>query len=71
MATGADTDDNATDFTEAAPTPTNARLGPAALSLTNPGTRTNTVGDTVNLQLAASGGTGAVHLRRDQPARPG
>lgn len=55
--TAADNDDNSAEFTASAtgdPTP----AGTAALSLTNPGPQTSTVGVAIStLQLAASGGT--------------
>ena len=55
-ASGTDTDNNAADFSTRGAPPTAA--APAALSLTNPGPQTGTVGVAIStLQLAASGGT--------------
>ncbi len=51
-----DTDNNANDFSTAAPAPANS--GVAALSLANPGSQTSTQGVAIStLQLVASGGT--------------
>jgi predicted extracellular nuclease len=59
-ATGADTDDNAADFTTATPTPRNAASdgGSATVSVTDPGTQSFTVGTAISpVTLAASGGS--------------
>jgi 5'-nucleotidase len=60
-ASGADSDNNAADFTTATPTPQNAASdggGPAALTLTNPGPQSGTVGAAITpLTLAATGGS--------------
>ena len=57
-ASGADTDANNPDFTEATPTPTNSSAGPAALSATNPGNKSATTGEAITpFTLEASGGT--------------
>ncbi|MFC3385454.1 ExeM/NucH family extracellular endonuclease [Couchioplanes azureus] len=59
---GADTDNNATDFTTAAPTPQNSSDGgtttPASVTVTNPGTQNATTGTEITpLTLKATGGS--------------
>ena len=56
-ATGADTDNNASDFTTAAPTPTSSEEGDAGLSVQDPGAQSATLGTPFSLQLTATGGT--------------
>ncbi|MEV6596493.1 ExeM/NucH family extracellular endonuclease [Actinoplanes sp. NPDC051346] len=62
-ASGADTDNNAADFTTAAPTPQNASSDggttpPTAVTVTNPGTQNATTGAAITpLTLKAAGGT--------------
>jgi 5'-nucleotidase len=61
-ASGADTDNNAADFTTATPTPQNAASdgngGTATVTVSNPGSQTGTVGTAITpLTLAASGGS--------------
>ena len=58
-ASGADTDNNAADFTVAAPDPQNGGSdGPTALALANPGSQSATVGTAITpISLVASGGS--------------
>jgi 5'-nucleotidase len=60
-AAGADTDSNATDFAVATPTPQNAAsdgTGPTAVTVSNPGTQSATVGAAITpISLVASGGS--------------
>jgi predicted extracellular nuclease len=52
---GIDRDDNAADFTQGAPSPTNSGAEAPAITITNPGTQNGTVGEKFALTLQQSG----------------